>query len=239
MIELYQYPPHWGLLNASPFCMKLEVYLKLARIPYQTHLINIPKKSPSHKLPFIKDGNKTICDTSVIIDYLKATYGNPLDQQLSQVQQARAVMAQRLLEDHLYFAIVYSRWIDEDNWKKTSAEFFQSLPKILQIIVPGVIQKKVKKQLWQQGTGRLSKENIYAAGQKDLAAVAELLGNQPFFLGDSITSIDATIYTFLSCILYPPINSPLQAYIKQTPSLIAYCDRITKMLASPSMADAL
>jgi glutathione S-transferase len=230
MIELNQYPPHWGLLNASPFCMKLEVYLKLAKVPYKVHIVNIPDKSPSGKLPFIKDGNKVITDTTVIIDYLKTTYGNPLDQPLNTSQQARALVLQRLVEEHLYFAIVYSRWIDDTQWPKTNAQFFGAMPKILQIIIPKVVRKKVRKQLWYQGIGRLTPERIYEAGKKDLAAIAELLADQRFFLGDAVTSIDATLYSFLATILYTPINSPLQDYIKQSPTLANYCERIKQML---------
>jgi len=33
MIKLYQFPTAWGLPNPSPFCMKLEVYMRLAEIP--------------------------------------------------------------------------------------------------------------------------------------------------------------------------------------------------------------
>ena len=34
MIKLYQYSPAFGLPNASPFCMKLETYLRMAQLPF-------------------------------------------------------------------------------------------------------------------------------------------------------------------------------------------------------------
>ena len=34
MIKLYQFPPAFGLPNASPFCMKLETYLRMAGLPF-------------------------------------------------------------------------------------------------------------------------------------------------------------------------------------------------------------
>lgn len=66
MISLYQPAPAWGVLNASPFCMKLELYLRLAKIPYETKLAN-PLKAPNGKVPYIKDGDQTIGDSSFII----------------------------------------------------------------------------------------------------------------------------------------------------------------------------
>ena len=34
-IKLYQFPPALGLPNASPFCMKLETYLRMAGLPFE------------------------------------------------------------------------------------------------------------------------------------------------------------------------------------------------------------
>lgn len=35
MLTLYQFEPAWGLPNASPFCMKLETYFRMANLDYQ------------------------------------------------------------------------------------------------------------------------------------------------------------------------------------------------------------
>ena len=34
MIQLHQFAPAWGM-SASPFCLKLETYLRMAEIPYE------------------------------------------------------------------------------------------------------------------------------------------------------------------------------------------------------------
>lgn len=35
MIKLYQFSPAWGLPNPSPFCMKVETYLRMTGLPYE------------------------------------------------------------------------------------------------------------------------------------------------------------------------------------------------------------
>jgi len=35
VIRLIQLPPAFGLPNASPFCLKLETWLRMADLPYQ------------------------------------------------------------------------------------------------------------------------------------------------------------------------------------------------------------
>jgi glutathione S-transferase len=230
MMDLYVFKPYWGMLNVSPFCLKLEVYLKLAQIPYKIHYTNNIRRSPSQKLPFIKDGTKVLTDTAVIIDYLKTTTGISLDQQLTPLQLAQSLAVQRLVEEHLYFAVVYSRWLDPVGWPITSKTFFGELPKILQVIVPGIVHKQVKKQLWFQGTGRLSAANIYNAGNYDLAALAELLGSNQYFFGDKPSNIDATIYSILACIVQPPIPSPLQIFVNENSTLVKYMERVQLLL---------
>ena len=47
MIKLFQFPPYWGLPNASPFCMKVETYLRMTGIPYQNVYVRDPRKGDS------------------------------------------------------------------------------------------------------------------------------------------------------------------------------------------------
>lgn len=83
MIKLHQFPPLWGLPNASPFCMKVETWLRMAALPYETAVVFNPAKAPKGKLPFITDNGKVVADSGLIIDYLKETYGDKLDGGLS------------------------------------------------------------------------------------------------------------------------------------------------------------
>lgn len=73
-ITLYQPPPAFGLPNASPFCMKLETYLRMAEIPYQIKAASFAQ-APNGKIPYIEHNGRLIGDSSLIIDYLKQTFG--------------------------------------------------------------------------------------------------------------------------------------------------------------------
>jgi Glutathione S-transferase N-terminal domain len=48
MVTLYKFIPAWGLPDLSPFCVKLETYLRLAKIPYETQ-VGDPRKAPKKK----------------------------------------------------------------------------------------------------------------------------------------------------------------------------------------------
>src|SRR5215467_2268822 len=75
MIKLYQFNPAWGLPNPSPFCMKVETYLRMVGLPYEVVNGAMPFKAPKKKLPYIEDGAQVVADSGFIVDYLKKTYG--------------------------------------------------------------------------------------------------------------------------------------------------------------------
>lgn len=228
MIKLHQFPPCWNLPNASPFCMKLETFLKMTNLPYQVVNVMDPRKAPKGKLPFIEENGKKIADSGIIIDYLKLKYGDLIDVNLSPLQKAQSVALQRLFEDHLYWIIVYSRWSITENWEITKRDFFKKLPKFLKLFLPNIIRKKTLSDLYAQGLGRHTPEEVFKMGIDDLESVAIMLGNNDFFMGNEPSSIDACAFGFLANIVWSPIVSPLQDYIKAKQNLVDYCDRMQK-----------
>jgi len=85
MIKLYQFKPAWGLPNPSPFCMKVETYLRMAGLSYEVIHGAVPFKAPKKKLPYIEDGTQVVADSGFIFKYLKQTYGDELDENLSAI----------------------------------------------------------------------------------------------------------------------------------------------------------
>ena len=74
MINLFQFHPCWNVPSASPFCIKLETYLKMANLKYQNQYLDDPRKAPKGKLPYITDNDITIADSGLIIDYLNENW---------------------------------------------------------------------------------------------------------------------------------------------------------------------
>jgi len=101
MIKLYQFSPAFGLPNASPFCMKLETWLRMAGLSYECPRGADLRKSPKGKMPYIEDGGKTVADSSLIIDYLTKKYSVTLDAHLTPRERGEALALQRLFEEHL------------------------------------------------------------------------------------------------------------------------------------------
>jgi glutathione S-transferase len=223
MITLYQFAPAWGLPNASSFCLKLETYLRMAEIPFRSVFSNDITKTPKGKFPYIEEGGRVIADSNLIIEYLKATYGDRLDGHLTRTEAAIALAMQRLMEENLYWSIVYSRWQDPTNWEQTKAAFFSNLPLILQPLITRIARNATSQNLKGHGMGRHTATEVYEIGIRDLNAVSDFLADKPFFMGDQPTGLDASAYGILANILWVPVESPLKTWAEQLGNLVPYC----------------
>lgn len=231
-VVLYQFPRSLSVPNVSPFCVKVETYLRMAGIPYELDKFD-PRKAPKGKAPFIVHGDQTIADSSNIIAYLKEAFGDPLDAHLTPEQRALGTLVQRTLEEHTYWVAMYFRWVANDGWKATRTLFEGLIPTpIRQIAVP-IIRRSVKKAAWGQGLSRHDRAEIIARGKADLDAVLTLMGDKPYVLGDRPTSHDAFLFGLLingteARYQGELIDNELTAYCRAQPRIVDYVQRIKR-----------
>jgi len=229
-ITLFQFPPALGLPNASPFCLKMEAYLRLAGIDYKTEYVSNPAKGPKGKLPYIAIDGRSIADSELIIQHLHKALGKNLDENLTAHERALGDAFGRLVEEYLYWIIVYSRWIDSRYWPQVKESFFAEFPWLLQSILPAILRKQVRRRLYEQGLGRHSREEIYGFAQRTLGSLADFLGDKTFYMGDRPTKIDATMYAFLANIIQVDLDTELKSLAMSHRNLVAYCDRMREQI---------
>lgn len=228
MITLHQFPPAFGLPNASPFCLKLELYLCMTGVPYRNRYTLELHKAPKGKLPWIDDDGTVVADSGLIIDYLKGKYGDTLDHALTPVQRATALAITRMLEEHLYWTVLHDRWVSAAGWDLTRPAFFGAMPWPLRVIVPIVARRGIRAELRGHGMGRHAPQQIHALGIADVDALAALLGEQEYFLGPQATSVDAVAAAFLANILMVPLETPIKRAAAAHSNLVAYCRRMAQ-----------
>lgn len=228
MIQLHQFPTALGVPNLSPFCMKAEVWLRLAGLPYEIKWTPNPGKGPKGKLPFIKDGGTVVADSQNIIEHLEQAYGVNLDAGLSAEQKAVGHAFLRMLNEHTYFALLHYRWIDEKTWPLTRQTFFGGIPPGLRQALSAFVQRKTRRDLQGQGLGRHAPEEILRRASQDIAAIAEQLNIKPYFMGDKPGNIDASVYAFLANMWEVQLDTPLKAVVGRHKNLVAYCERMRK-----------
>jgi len=224
MIELLQFPPQFGLMNASPFCMKVEVYLRLAGLPYRT-VDTVPPGTPKSKLPVLRDQGRVIADSEAILDYLREAYAGQLPEPLRAPETGTQLLLRRTVEEHLYFAVMRCRWLDPAGAAHTR-HFFDGVPAPVRGLVFGMVRRKMRRDLWGQGIGRHDDGCVNAKACADLDAVIACLGDQPFFAGAEPAAIDACLYAFLANLIWVPFETPIKACAQANAPLVAYTDRM-------------
>ena len=105
-------------------------------------------------------------------------------------------------------------------------ELAATMPIPLRWLAPIMIKRAFGKQLFARGMGRHSDDVIIAQGKSDLDALAELLGDQPYLLGDRPASLDACVFGFLGVSLYVAGDNPLYQYGASLENLMHYCERM-------------
>src|ERR1700690_260589 len=136
-ITLHQLPAVWGIPNMSPFCVKLETYLRMTGTRDKTAPADI-RRAPKGRVPYVEIDGVLVGDSSVIIDQLKRKQGDPLDQALSKEQRALALVIQRTIEDHLYFSGAWLRWSQAESFAHVAEVFKKN---VLPPIIGGIILK--------------------------------------------------------------------------------------------------
>ncbi len=230
MIDLYQFTPAFGIPNISPFCMKLEAFLRISNIPFQIIYEDDPRKSPKGKLPYIRDNGIVIGDSELIIDYLESKLEFHVDGHLDSQKTATHHAFVRMLDEHLYWVLMYSRWIEEHNWQTIRKELFYDIPPPISTIMANKIRRNFRDQLHAQGMGRHSREDIYNKGCKDLEQLSVLLGDHHWFGGDYVSKLDLTVIGYLTNILVPELHSPLTDCVKNCGNLEVYAVRAKRIL---------
>lgn len=224
-LVVHQLPGGWGLPSISPFCLKIDAYLRIVGIPFETVVDATPFGGPKGKLPWIEHEGQKIGDSGFIIEYLERRFGCDPNASLSPAERGVALSLRRLIEENLYWTMVYDRWIVDENWQQFRDVVLGRLPALVRPIVGPVARRGVRSQLQGHGIGRHAKDEIHAIGRRDVAAIADVLGDKPYLMGETATEIDAIAYGQLANIMNVPIVSPVKDAALARANLVGYLER--------------
>ena len=99
VIRLYRFGPAWGKFGCiSQFVLKIETYLRMAGIEFETCSLGMDyvDAAPKGRLPYIEHNGVQVADSGFILDYLKAQFGDLLDAGLSPTDRAHGHTIKRI-----------------------------------------------------------------------------------------------------------------------------------------------
>ncbi|CAH1789678.1 unnamed protein product [Owenia fusiformis] len=226
------------ICSISPFGLKLETWMRLAKIPYETEYAWSPgANKQTGQIPFITFNGEQVDDSNNIIRYLSKQFAVNTDEDLTSEQSLISHTFQRMLDEHTSWSIFNYRYIDHPEQFVTQPELFPVHWMVNYI--PGknyLLSKMMSKQFdtraKAQGIGRKPKEEIYRIGMEDIRVLSEYLGDKKYMFGDKPTKLDCGMFGLLSQVVYVPIPSyPHKIMIEEEcRNLIDHTNRIKELL---------
>ena len=205
MITLYGMPAACGLKQLSPFVVKVEMALLYLGLEYEVEhisLLKVRSLSPTGKVPWIRMGKSTISESDSIIAFLNGNQDGDLFDGLKNDQRVLGLALKRLTEDHLYWLMVWAKWISDTSSVALTDFLFDQYPRPLRMVFSTVTKRQISAMCKTQGIGLMSADERGKEAVKDLTALSGQLENMPFLLGPDMTVYDFSVAAMLSSILF-------------------------------------
>jgi glutathione S-transferase len=226
MIKLYTFPEAFGLRNVSPFCLRVEMALAHLGLEFETVLESDPGKSPKGKLPFIVDEGHTIPDSELIFQYLDGKCDGALYGHLQPGEFGQGIAYTRLVDDHLYWLMVASRWLDDAWFPNVKKGFFSAFPPVLRTAIGVLARRQMRRTFDLHGLGKHSFEEQQGFARRDLAALEDALDGKTYLLGERLTVFDFSVASLLSGLIDNQPPTWISTIAEEYAGLRVYAERI-------------
>ncbi len=208
MITLYGFGAGFGLPEISPFVTKTEVQLKMAGLAYRKQRA-MPPASPKGQLPYIDDDGQSVAEFDLHPRAYRAQIWLRFRLGLDRPARAQAWAFERMIESHVYWALVGARWVDPENFAKGPAHFFDGAPEDRREKLREDAQFRVAENYLLSGLGRHAPDDDVELAARSLLALSVQLGDKPYLMGEKPSGTDATAFGALSGILTPFFDSEI------------------------------
>ena len=101
VVLVHSFPRTSFAPSASPFVLKLETYLRMAKIPYEIDDSSVFGKKG--KIPWITLNNEDIADSYFSIEHINKHFKVDLDHRLTNQQRATSRLLEKTVEENTFW----------------------------------------------------------------------------------------------------------------------------------------
>ena len=223
MITLYQF-------SSSPLCEKVRRIMHYKGIEYQINEVDRAKTedyvsvSPYGKFPAIDDDGSPVCDSTDIAHYFEGKFPEKALVPEDPVLAAQVHVLEDWADESLYFYEITMRLAWEHNARNNIKVFMETMPPTLtEEQALGFLTNAAQNLVSVQGLGRKTREQIVADADRHLAAISNLVGDDGWLVGNSITLADISVISQLKCLL---MATEVVEMLDSYPGISAWIDRV-------------
>jgi len=240
VVYLYQFSRTPVIPSLSPFCLKVETWLRLAGIKYENVEHKTKLRSKKGQLPFVELNGEEIADSAIILKELSQRFNKDVDAGLTNDQKSQQHALISMIENHFVWVVMAWRSKFPDNIIKGYKVNLQhalgtKIPNgILNFMFRFSMGRKIiypqgAKKVKAQGIGVHKPEEIIKFGEEDLQALSASLADKPFFFGDEPRTVDVVAFANLAQVYFidKEVQYPLREYmVENCPNLVGLINRI-------------
>lgn len=232
--------PTANVPSASGYCQKLETHLRAAGFTAYTPVTTLPFRAPKGKLPYIElhqpdasssSATETIADSHFILQRLVATGVLPdPDAALTPAQRADSRAWAAWTEDHVYPALVLTRWQRPANYAVSATMLRQAVPwPPLALPLAWYMRRRVLAAMDGHGVGRHSDAEVDTLLREYVEALDARLGEKDWMHEVGPTGVDSTLGGFLlNAVGERGTNPEYFNMLLKSERIVRYLERITR-----------
>ena len=218
--------------GSSPYISKLELWLRMAGIPYEEVVepaAVLLAAAPKGLSPHVDLNGEVLDDSSVIIERLRASHNDPLnDGRLSRDQEVLGGLIKSLCEHELFFILAYGRFGTPESDFQSICRFNigDTVPADQMDTAIEQFRTMVHGLMHTWRIGRHEPGFVEAELRKCFDMLSHSLGDQTYLFGDEPCTYDAALFGMVASIVHYPYANPHVPIAREYTNLVDYCDRI-------------
>lgn len=238
MIMLSQSDRSPRLPSASPFCLKLESWLRLAGLPYTLMEAHEHQGSSKRALPrVISESGRTMEGLRRVMLHVRSEARTDPDSWLSTDERVFSQAVGHLYSDWLVPAMVWLGWVQEESWPGLRAiclsQDGENLP-----APADPLRDHLNLRIDELAQRENEREKVEELVLREIESLADFLGSKPFFFGDQPSSVDCTLFALMVVSASAPAESPLAQFAQSSYRIGDYVRRMITRLYPEMQAQA-
>jgi glutathione S-transferase len=230
-LTLCDFPAKTGVQgwdSFSPFVLEVERALRLAKLPFEKHHVNMMKireTSPTGQLPVLKVGDENVQDSTHILQRIERLAPGSLTGGLEGPALAEAWLWEEFADTALYPYVLATRWADDRGWPVPREAFFAAIPAPIRAIVAPMVRRQTKRKLVERDFTRSGLDACYERMRRVLDALDQRAPEQGFWMGPRASVADLGLFGHLHSLRLPALPWQAEEVAKRA-RLSRYLDRV-------------
>jgi glutathione S-transferase len=224
----------------SPFCDKVRRILHAKRVPYEVRevplvrsLRDVRRVNRIGKLPCLEHAGRRVADSTDIAHYLEAAFPAPPLLPADPAERGLCHVLEDWADESLYYYEMVLRFTRPHNAARFVPRLLAHDPPWFRRVASPLLPVLLRRQTAAQGVGRKPSAMVDRDVERHVEALAGLLGEREWLVGQRLSLADIAVFAQLACIRAADEGAKA---VERAPAVAAWMERVERATAKPPEA---